>query len=71
MVRSEFATRLFAWLDGELDDDTAREMERYVEGDPDARRFVDAGRALQARVREAPIDRPRRVLVPRGGRAQV
>ena len=41
------------WLDGELDHDTAREMERYVEADPGAHRLVDAERALQARVREA------------------
>ena len=53
MDRAEFAKHLFAWIDGELDDATAREMEHHVESDPDARRLVEAQRAFGERVRDA------------------
>lgn len=46
-------SKFFAWLDGELPDDEAAEVERQVAGDPRLQRRADDHRALTARLRNA------------------
>jgi hypothetical protein len=46
-------TQFFAWLDGELPDDQATEVERKVAGDPELQRKVAEHRALAAGLRSA------------------
>lgn len=45
--------KFFAWLDGELSDDEATEVERQVASDPELQRRADEHRALTAGLRNA------------------
>lgn len=46
-------TKFFAWLDGELSDDEAAEVEREVAADPQLQRRAEEHRALTAELRSA------------------
>ncbi|RME93795.1 MAG: hypothetical protein D6766_07495, partial [Verrucomicrobia bacterium] len=57
-MTAETCLKIQSWVDGELPAHEAREIERLVAADPEARALADQLRSLKAALQDAEIERP-------------